>query len=206
MTDVSVSDVTTARKWGAALATVEQSAVCSDVCWQPFGNDLDAEWRALVARVPMSSAYCKPEWLRTVCLGLGHEPVVIATRRGGLLTGVLPLAYMRHLVFGRHLVSLPFVNSAGVIAEDAASESKLIDGAIQLADELKVRHLQLRHEREIEHPRLRDRLTSKVHMRLAMPSTEEELWKVIGSKTRNLVRKSQSQGLTVHWGGARLAG
>lgn len=175
-----------------------------EICWSPFGTNFQQDWKVLFERLASPNGYCQSSWLRSICGGLGHRSVVVATRRRGELTGVLPLAFMQHPLFGRHLVSLPFVNSAGVVAADSESESRLIEGAVNLADELRVRHLQLRHEREIAHPRLRDRLTSKVHMRLAMPSTEEELWKVIGSKTRNLVRKSQSQGLTVHWGGHDL--
>jgi FemAB-related protein (PEP-CTERM system-associated) len=73
-----------------------------------------------------------------------------------------------------------------------------------LADELDVRYLELRHEIGIEHPALACRVANKVHMRLALPSSSEEMWEAFTPKVRNQVRKAEKQGLTVHWGGSEL--
>src|SRR5262249_40054882 len=56
----------------------------------------------------------------------------------------------------------------------------------------------------IEHPALTARLSSKVHMRLALPLTAEQLWKQISAKVRNQVRKGQKSGLSVVWGSDEL--
>ena len=47
-------------------------------------------------------------------------------------------------------------------------------------------------------------LTSKVHMRLALPSSSEELWDSFKAKVRNQVRKGEKQGFRVQWGGEAL--
>ena len=41
--------------------------------------------------------------------------------------GFLPLAFVRSLLFGRFLVSLPYLNANGVMADDAATRDRLID-------------------------------------------------------------------------------
>ncbi len=147
-------------------------------------------------------------WMHAVCEGLGHEPYLLEARRGRgqQLLGVLPLALVRSVLFGRFLVSLPYVNSAGVVAEDASTATPLIEGAVTLANELNVRYLELRHEAPCTHAALSHCLTGKVHMRLALPQTADDLWKRLHSKVRNQVRKAQGQDLTVDWGREELLG
>ncbi len=118
----------------------------------------------------------------------------------GSLQARLPLLLVSSRLFGRFLVSLPYVNSAGVMADNDEAASKLIDAAVALADELDVDHLQLRHEKEIDHPKLTDSIRSKVLMRLSLPETTDELWKSFKPKVRNQVRKGEKCNLDVHWG------
>lgn len=145
-----------------------------------------------------------PRWLRVLEQGLRHTPYVLEAFDGERTTGMLPLAFVHSFLFGRFLVSLPYLNSNGVLAEDEATRRMLIDAAVELADELKVRHLELRHEQAVEHPALTGQLTSKVHMRLALPDFPGPLWEKLSAKVRNQVRKGEKSGLTVAWGGLDL--
>ena len=147
-----------------------------------------------------------PGWLLVLQRGLGHLPYCLEAREGDRTCGLLPLALVRSLLFGRFLVGLPYLNSGGVLAEDDWAASLLLDRAVRLADELDVRYLELRHERPLEHPRLTERMSSKVHMRLPLPATVEELWDGLASKVRGHVRKGRNCGLTVAWGGVELLG
>jgi FemAB-related protein (PEP-CTERM system-associated) len=123
---------------------------------------------------------------------------------GDCTTGILPLAFVHSFLFGRFLVSLPYLNSNGVIAADEATRLRLVDRAVQLADELRVRHLELRHEQATEHSALTGRLTTKVHMRLSLPDFPGPLWEGFPAKVRNQVRKGEKSGLTVAWGGVEM--
>lgn len=153
------------------------------------------------ARVPLSR---HPGWLPVLEHGLGHTPYVLEAVDGERTLGWLPLAFVQSFLFGRYLVSLPYLNSNGVQAEDEATQRLLVDRAVQLADELRVRHLELRQEQAIEHPALTGRLTSKVHMRLALPDFPGPLWEKFPAKVRNQVRKGEKSGLSLAWGGAEL--
>ncbi|TXT35450.1 MAG: FemAB-related protein PEP-CTERM system-associated [Planctomycetota bacterium] len=129
----------------------------------------------------------------------------VESRAGSKLIGVLPLQLVESRLFGRFLVSLPYVNTAGVVAESDSVAMVLVDRAIELADALDVKHLELRHERAVEHPKLVAGVTDKVHMRLPLPTTSEELWDTIKAKVRNQIRKAQkTDGFSVHWGGEEL--
>jgi FemAB-related protein (PEP-CTERM system-associated) len=147
-----------------------------------------------------------PAWLDVLARGLGHTPYLLeAEGEGGKVIGFLPLAYVRSLLFGRFLVSLPYLNYGGVLADDEATAVALIDRAVDLASRLGVRYLELRHSGQgVDHPDLNRRSVSKVHMRLALPATVGALWGGLAAKVRNQVRKGQKNGLTVVWGSEEL--
>jgi FemAB-related protein (PEP-CTERM system-associated) len=170
--------------------------------------------KELAARLPALEEYAfrprpvplsrHPRWLTILERGMGHTPYALEATDGERTCGLLPLAYVHSLLFGRFLVSLPYLNSNGVLAEDDATARRLVDDAIRLADGLGVRHLELRHEQELEHPALTGRNRSKVHMRLALPDFPGPLWESLPAKVRNQVRKGERGGLEVVWGGPGL--
>jgi FemAB-related protein (PEP-CTERM system-associated) len=163
-----------------------------------------ARVESFVARgkeVPLSR---HPAWLAILEQGLQQVPFGLEAVAGDTTRGWLPLMYVRSVLFGRFLVSLPYVNYGGVLAEDADTACQLVSRAVLLADELKVRYLELRSEKPLGHDALGARLGSKVHMRLPLPLTSEQLWKQLRSKVRNQIRKGQKSGLTVAWGGEDL--
>jgi FemAB-related protein (PEP-CTERM system-associated) len=145
-----------------------------------------------------------PTWLVVLREGLGQRPYCLEAVADGQTRGFLLLSHLRSLLFGRFLVSLPFINYGGPVADNETVAALLVDRAVALADELKVRYLELRQEEPTRHPALNERRCDKVHMRLALPATAAELWDQLTPKVRNQVRKGQKNGLTVAWGGQEL--
>jgi FemAB-related protein (PEP-CTERM system-associated) len=141
-----------------------------------------------------------PGWLRVLQSAFGHEVYALEAQANGQTCGFLPLAYVSSFLFGRFLVSLPYLNSNGVAAASPDVQTRLIDRAVELAGELNVRYLELRHENPVEHPALNGKNISKVHMRLDLPDFPGPLWNGFDPKVRNQVRKGEKSGLTVAWG------
>lgn len=158
---------------------------------------LTAFVRHSAAEVPLSK---HPLWLDVLQSALGHEVFAVEAVSGGCTVGYLPLAHVSSMLFGRFLVSLPYLNTNGVVAATAEVQAELVARAATLADELNVRYLELRHEAPIAHPALTATLTSKVHMRLPLPPSEEKLWKGFDTKVRNQIRKGEKGAFTVSWG------
>ena len=163
--------------------------------------DLTAFVRHSGADVPLSK---HPLWLNVLQAGLGHEVYAVEAVASGRTVGFLPLACVSSMLFGRFLVSLPYLNTNGVVAHSIEVQAELVTRAATLADELNVRYLELRHEKPFEHSDLTAELTTKVHMRLDLPRTSEKLWKNLDAKVRNQVRKGEKQNFTVAWGGHDL--
>lgn len=141
-------------------------------------------------------------WLTALRDGLSHSVYELIAERGGLVVGRLPVALVSSALFGRFLVSLPYINSAGLETDDSAAASGLIDEAVDLARELRVRYLEIRQERELTHPLLTDARMEKVLMRRPLPATADELWADLDPKVRNQIRKGQKSEFQVMWGGA----
>jgi len=140
-------------------------------------------------------------WLGALRDGLRHQPYLLLARQGDRVVGVLPLALVKSLLFGTYLVSLPYLNWSGPVASDAAVVTALIDRAVALSDELDADHLELRNEREIEHPALTERLDTKANMRLQLSADVDAVWNQLRSVVRTQVRKGQGQGFEIAWGG-----
>ena len=100
------------------------------------------------------------------------------------------------------LVSVPYVNYGGVVADTPVIAAELLDEACRIADLLGVSHLELRHTAPLEGDwPVR---TDKVTMLRALPGSAEELWKALGGKLRAQVKRPQREGATVERGGAGL--
>jgi FemAB-related protein (PEP-CTERM system-associated) len=148
--------------------------------------------------VPLSQ---HPAWLAVLEDGLGHRCHLAVASQGGVTRGFLGLAYLNTPWFGRFLVSLPYLNYGGAIADDDDAARQLVDHALSLAAERNVRFLELRSQRGIDHPALSPRAGAKVNMRLALPDSPARLWSTLSSKVRNQIRKGDGAGLEVSWGG-----
>ncbi len=144
---------------------------------------------------------CDSRWVEVLRRGLGHRVWVESVpndQAAGLAQ--LPLALVQSPLFGKFLVSLPYVNTAGASSTEPRCVGELVERAIQAADRHRVRYLELRSEFVIEHPRFMTRPDAKVHMRLVLPDSANALWKALDPKVRNQVRKGERSGLSVHWG------
>ncbi len=143
-------------------------------------------------------------WVRAIGRGLRHPAWLLTARQGEQVRGVLPLVLVRGPIFGRFLVSLPYINTGGVWASDDAAAVALIDRACTFADEQHVRFLELRHEVPVEHSKFNFQRTDKHHLRLQLPATDELLDKSFKSRLRSQVKKAGQYELEVEFGGVPL--
>jgi serine/alanine adding enzyme len=172
--------------------------------WGTPDAELVRRWDQLCRERSEVSPSRRLEWLAILHEGLGHRPLLLDERDGDSTLGMLPLVFMQSALFGKFLVGLPYLNVGGIMAADSEVACRLIDRAIQLADELDVKYLELRHEQRHPHPAFNHELTEKVHMRLNLPPTSEELWREFTPKVRNQIRKAEKEGISIAWGKSDL--
>jgi FemAB-related protein (PEP-CTERM system-associated) len=161
-----------------------------------------AEWDSYVENHPAATADHLWGWRSVFVRALGQEPSYLVARRGTRLCGVLPLVKIRSLVFGRSIISLPFLNYGGILADDAESAETLIRESRRQAEAFGAPFVELRHSQRMA-PHLPCR-QHKLRMELALPADPATLWESLDRKVRNQVRKAQKEGLAVEIGGLDL--
>ena len=70
-----------------------------------------------------------PAWASVLQEGLRHRAVILEAVEDGRTRGILALAEVRSLLFGRFLVSLPYLNYGGPIADDGQIALALVHHA-----------------------------------------------------------------------------
>ena len=152
-----------------------------------------ALWEAYVMACPQATFFHRVAWQTILREVFHHETYFLYAHSEGRISGVLPLAHVKSMLFGSSLTSLPFAVYGGVAADDEASATALEDQAQRLAQQLQVDHLELRQiERHHEGWPMQDLY---VTFRKAILAEEEANMLAIPRKQRAMVRKGIKNGL-----------
>ena len=85
-----------------------------------FRTDPGPAWDVFVEAHPDGHLGHASAWARVLSIAYGLEPVFLEARSAaGEIRGVLPLVRFRSLTGAERLVSLPFLDCAGVMADDS---------------------------------------------------------------------------------------
>jgi FemAB-related protein (PEP-CTERM system-associated) len=139
---------------------------------------------------------------------------------GERIAGVLPLVHLKNAIFGNSLVSLPFLDGGGILANGREAEEFLLDEAIRLGQETGVQTVELRQEQLLEscedaatralrrtgshEPRCIATRSDKVRMILALPESSTLLVNSFKSKLRSQINRASKAGLVSRIGGQEL--
>jgi FemAB-related protein (PEP-CTERM system-associated) len=160
-------------------------------------------WDQYVQNHPTASGYQLTGWRWIVEKSFGHRTVYLMARdQQDHVRGVLPLVFLSSRLFGRCLVSMPFVNYGGVLTDSFEAQGALLNAAVDRAKAYRAGHIELRHERLLSLD-----WTSKQHkvsMRLDLPREPEVLWKRFPSKLRSQIRRAEKESLTVRIAGDEI--
>ncbi len=158
------------------------------------GFDHLAQWNFFVQQ--NFGNYCHQyEWRRVLQNTYGLETFYLAITQGSDWVGILPLAVIPG-IYGRRAVSVPYCNYGGLLVTQAADQNQVRNAALTFLAQkgihrLEVRELCITGEASS---------FSEVTMMLDLPDATELLWKAIGDKARNQVRKAERASLEVRWG------
>jgi FemAB-related protein (PEP-CTERM system-associated) len=161
------------------------------------------EWDAYVDAHADGTANHLWAWRHVYEAAFRHRTEYLAARRpDGRIVGVLPLVVFEHWMCGRFMVSLPFVNNGGVLADDHDIARGLIQDATERAKWHRMSHVELRHRT----PQFGDLpiRRHKVSMMAPLAGSIDGAWEALDRKVRNQVRKAEKSGLTTEVGSAEL--
>jgi FemAB-related protein (PEP-CTERM system-associated) len=162
----------------------------------------DTTWDRFVEQHPAATAAHLGAWGPVITRSYGHEVVFLMARDGADVVGALPLVLLRSRIFGHRLVSMPFLDYGGILAEPGSeAEAALARATLDLARRHKTQSVGLRqlHPTGLPHPPTDGRVTMLLEL-----TSEQAVWKALPSERRNRIRKGQKNGLVPVWGGREL--
>jgi serine/alanine adding enzyme len=169
------------------------------------------QWERYVSDHPRANLYHRHGWGTVIRNTYGHRPFFLICRGAeGNPAGILPLVRIDSLLFGKRLVSIPFFDIGGILADSPAAESALFEAARNLGRKFRVSRVEIRQASALSAfedrsganaPESRNR---KVRMLLSLPSSPEELMAGFKSKLRSQIRKPAKEGLWARVGSLEL--
>jgi FemAB-related protein (PEP-CTERM system-associated) len=153
-------------------------------------------WDDYVLGHPDGTLFHLSAWRRAVREAFGHDDRYLAAiEKGGnsrKIVGILPLFRIKSILFGNALLSVPFAELGGILADTPDVESRLMDAGINLAKEMNVDYLELRNRRPLP-----DMVTKDLYVNfrgVIDPDPDVNL-KAIPRKARRMIRQGMKFGL-----------
>ena len=174
-----------------------------------FQNNNAEAWDKYVHSHPHATLYHLFSWKTVIEKTYGHKTYYLAAVKNDseqTITGILPLTHLKHFLFGNSLISIPFFDMGGILADNEETEKALLAQAIELGKFLKVDTLELRHIKQFNHLDSQNSKlkTHKVRMVLELPDSSEILMKSFKAKLRSQIKKPIKEGLQPKIGGMEL--
>ncbi|HEY3275785.1 MAG TPA: FemAB family XrtA/PEP-CTERM system-associated protein [Syntrophorhabdaceae bacterium] len=153
----------------------------------------------------------------------GHKDYYVSARNGGAIVGVLPLFLLKSLGRGSRLISMPFLDCGGILAENSDVEKEIFCRATNFAGAVKAKAIELRYGGPLQRARVvtgteegRGAVfvdgiempflarSHKVRMLLKLPDNTDALMASFKSKLRSQIRRPIKEGCEVSIGGVEL--
>lgn len=152
------------------------------------------QWDRFVLSSSAGTVFHLSGWQTLVERVLGHRSYRLVASRGGEITGIFPISWIRSRLFGNCLVSSPLAVYGGICAADRASYFALLEAGSALAKRLGVNYLEMRNLTEPYATSLPGRDLYVTFTQDLSPGPEK-LLQGLPRDTRYAVRKALKAGL-----------
>jgi len=165
-------------------------------------TELPAAWNEYVNQHPAGCIHHRSEWLRLFHDSYRHPCFCFAAFDDDKnIVGILPLVRLKSRLFGDLLVSMPFFQRGGAIADHPQIEHRLMSYANSLAEKLGIEHIEYRDDITRENMPVQ---SHKVNMVLALPDNKTALWQSFSSKLRAQINRPKREAPQVLFGHTEL--
>jgi FemAB-related protein (PEP-CTERM system-associated) len=151
-----------------------------------------AAWDTFVQCHPDGTFFHRASWSKVIAHAFGHRIHYVYAEQDGAITGVLPLAQVKTLLFGNTLISVPFCVYGGPLASDPETAAALSDHASSLLKPTGASAVEFRHRSPVDASVASDWLERPglyVTFRKPIEADHDRNLKAIPRKQRAMVRK-----------------
>ncbi|HEX4172062.1 MAG TPA: FemAB family XrtA/PEP-CTERM system-associated protein [Acetobacteraceae bacterium] len=161
---------------------------------RPLDDASAPAWDAFITAMPNASFFHCAAWARVIESAFGHRCHHVIAEQDGAITGVLPLAHVKTVLFGNALISTPFCVYGGPVAAEPEAAVALERYADELREKSGASTVELR-ERQRAAGDWTTRADLYVTFRKTISGDDETNMKAIPRKQRAMVRKGIQNGL-----------
>ena len=181
--------------------TIESNPTVKEI--RVLQHDLVDAWDTFVLNSTHSSIYHLSIWRNIISDLFGHDCYYLYAISGTTnIVGVLPLVRLKSMLFGDYMVSMPYFNYGGAIADSAYIEEALMKHAINLVNNTGVEHIEFRDTKPRNNVwKVR---MDKVSMVLDLPESSDVLWRELGSKRRAQIKRPLQENVNIIVGSINL--
>ncbi len=152
-------------------------------------------WEEYVLNHPLACPYHRFAWMHAIEQAYGFQAAPLVVEEHGRLVGLLPLTRMRGPLMSARLVSLPYCDAAGPLADTEEARQALLETA-RSSGKTDIRAMHPFADVPA-HP-------TKVRMLLELPGSSEALLRGFKAKLRSQVKKPSRDGLSFNLGNEEL--
>lgn len=165
-------------------------------------RDEEKMWDEYIHRSSQGTFFHRIGWKRVIEETFGYPCIYLYADDHGTIRGCLPLFHVKSRWFGNTLISVPFGVYGGVCADDPSAAEAILKQAREVANELGVDYVELRHTKGTG---------LDLHVKDLYVTFEREIYtdldknmEVIPRKQRRMIRQGIKHGLTSKIGGSEF--
>jgi FemAB-related protein (PEP-CTERM system-associated) len=136
-------------------------------------------------------------WRHIVESSFCHKPYYLLLQDKGEAVAICPMFLVNSPLFGKALISVPYLNSGGILSRSEPARSALLAQIERLAENLQVPRVELRSGTAWPESGAWVERAHKITLKRALLETEEAMFASFPSKLRSQVRRSAKLGVTV---------
>lgn len=165
---------------------------------KPYSDDFKQRWNEFADRQPDSTVAHAIGFRKVIEKGLGHRPVYLMALEDNEIRGILPLFLVTTMWRTKYLISIPWLDYGGILAETPEAAAALLKETENLKSKHSAQFVEFRSAEPVY-----DDLptkTEKVTFKLKLDRDPEKIWTALDAKLRNQIRKALKSELTTEFG------
>ncbi|MDD2941466.1 MAG: FemAB family PEP-CTERM system-associated protein [bacterium] len=157
---------------------------------QVESSDRDA-WNDFVSETHHALRY---EWSEIIEKTFSHKPLYLIAENEKGIAGILPLFLFKSSLFGKSMISVPYLNAGGAFGSPEAC-IELLTRSIAIASNHKVKYLEFRHQANFAECFSKKTVRQhKVSMELRLTEDEQTMFSSFPAKLRSQIRRPLKEG------------
>lgn len=146
--------------------------------------------------------YYDYRWKKVLEESFGHKSFYLMALQNKKIVGVFPLVFIKSKIIAPALISLPFFNYGGILADNEDVSSFLLNKALNILKEVRAKYIEIRSLNKLNLPLITRE--HKVTMWLELSNDIDAQWERLDGKLRNQIKKAQKSGLAIKHGKGEL--